>query len=325
MRALETTEPLVYEDRFDEGFAATGLPDELAPLLRPADVMDPQPATNVMLPGHAQIPSSAADSGVKDFESWLGVGAAVFPMRVHRPRQWRSRWFVTRLLSLFLSRRFKAVGQGRVTRRPLAWQQAYGGADRFGGRADAQHWPFNPAGQGFHVDPRAATIQGLALPAIEDPRQRIKQWQDRRTPQIPGALNPLWAPRVDHGGTRDARWRATRAPARPRDGTAHFHNTAHPDLQFSPHLKGGEPVRAQGFTDDGQALFFELPDLAPQLHSYHYGEFAAHALPLNTVLIDADRRQVTLLFRAFVPDVHRGNALRSLMLGSRDHPVELKP
>ena len=326
LRWRNETEPLVYEDRFDETFAADGFLEGMAPLLRPADVMDPQPATNVLLFGHAQLPPrQREDGGVKQFEPWLGVGPAVFPMRVHGPRRWQSRWLLTRALTLFIPRRFKIVKQGRVSRAPLLWQLAYGGIDRFRGLASAQPWRFNPAGQGFHVEARAATVQALPLPAIEDPRHPIRRWQDRRLPQLPGAVNARWAPRAAHGGTRDAHWQATRAPAMPVDGTRLFHNTAHPDLQITPHLQGGEPVQAQGFTADGQPLAFDLPALKLSLHSYHYGAFCEHPLPLNTLLIDADARRVTLLYRAFVPELKDGNRLRRLALGSADHSPDMLP
>ncbi|MDC8785306.1 DUF2169 family type VI secretion system accessory protein [Roseateles koreensis] len=329
LQLLPQAESLAHEDRFDEDYQA---PDFLAhlqaqgqnwaPLLRPADVMAPQPATNVLLLGHAYAPKA---DGVKQMEPWLGVGPAVFPMRVHGPRRWRSRWFLTRLFTLFIPRRFKQRQDGLVTRLPLLWQHAYGGFDAMRGRAAAQHWAYNPAGKGFHVDAKAATLAGLALPAIEDPRQPLARWQDRRLPQLPGALNPLWSPRAALGGSRDAQWRATQAPARPSDGTDMFHNTAHPALQFSPHLKGGEAIHAQGFSQDRRDLAFALPRHEFALHSYHYGGFARHDLPLNTVLLEPDRRRLTLLYRAFIPQKHQGQALRRLLLGSAEHPAEMRP
>lgn len=331
LRLKPQAEALVHEDRFDENYQ---VPDFLAhlqvpgqqwaPLLRPADVMAPQPATNVLLLGHVYAPKPKPE-GVKQMEPWLGVGNTVFPMRVHGPRRWRSRWFLTRLLGLFLPRRFKIGRDGVMTRLPLLWQHAFGGFDAMRGRAPAQHWAFNPAGLGFHTDPQAATLRGLALPAIEDPRQPIRRWQDRRVPQLPGALNPLWAPRAALGGSRNAYWQATQAPARPADGTAQYHNTAHPALQFNPHLKGGEPIHAQGFSAQGAVLDFVLPSHVFELHSYHYGEFVRHELPLNTVLLEPDRQCLTLLYRTFIPQTQQGQALRRLVLGSADHPAVLQP
>ncbi len=319
---LPETEPLVFEDRYDENFAAVGPLAGLAPLLRPADVMAPQPSTNVLLQGHAHPPTAG---GGRPFEPWIGVGASVFPMRVHGPRRWRKRWLLTRLLTLFIPRRFKPRREGEAGRVALRWQHAYGGVDAFRGRAEAQVWPYNPAGQGFHAEPKAASVAGLALPLIEHPQESIRRWQDRRAPQLPGAINARWSPRAAAGGTRDARWQATRAPAMPDDGTAMFHNTAHPALQFTPHLQGGVALRAVGFLPGNAGLGFELPQHGFELHAYHYGEFHAAPVPLNTVLIDAEARRLTLLYRAFVPDLLHGNGLRRLALGATLHAPELRP
>ena len=319
---LSETEPLIFEDRYDDNFAAEGPLQGLAPLLRPADVMAPQPATNVLLQGHAHPPAANTK---RPFEPWLGVGASVFPMRVHAPRRWRKRWLLTRLLTLFVPRRFKIRREGLVGEVALSWQHAYGGIDKLRGRGTPQFWPYNPAGLGFHVEPKAASIAGLALPLIEHPLKRIRRWQDRRAPQLPGAINARWSPRAATGGTRDARWQATRAPAMPADGTALFHNTAHPALQFTPHLQGGVRVRAVGFLPDDAVLGFELPQHGFQLHAYHYGAFKSQPVPLNTVLINADASSLTLLYRAFVPELMHGNTLQRLALGSAEHAPELQP
>ncbi|CAN5378626.1 DUF2169 domain-containing protein [soil metagenome] len=317
LHPVAVSDRLVYEDRFDDidGDASK------APLLRPADVMAPQPATNVLLLGHAYAPEA---EGVRRFEPWLGVAGAVFPLRVHGPRQWRQRSWPARLLTLFLRRRIKLVATGRVRSLPLSWRHAYGGIAALVGQPPVP-WQLNPAGAGYHQDGRARAVDGVALPAIEDPREPIRHWHDRRVPHLPGAVSPQWAPRVAHGGTRDAAWQALRAPAMPADGSARYHNTAHPGLQFTPHLIGGEPFHAEGFCRSGEALVFHLPAHSLTAHSHHYGSFEPHRMPLNTVILEPDARKLTLLYRCFVPLMAGGFELRRIALGSDAHPALLRP
>lgn len=314
---LAAGEPLVHEDRFDDSVGDAAQ----APLLRPADVMAPQPATNVLLLGHAYAPGA---EGVWRFEPWIGVAGAVFPLRVHGPRQWRQRSWLARLLTLFLRQRIKMVKTGRVLTLPLSWQHAYGGMATLVGQPPVP-WRLNPAGAGYHQDGRARTVDRVALPAIEDPREPIRRWQDRRVPHLPCAVSPHWAPRLAHGGTRDAQWQALRAPAMPADGSPRHHNTAHPGLQFAPHLIGGEPVDADGFCRNGEAIAFDLPTHTLTAHSHHYGGFTPHRMPLNTVILEPDARQLTLLYRCFVPLMAGGFELRRIALGSDAHPASLRP
>ncbi|MEF7612878.1 DUF2169 domain-containing protein [Aquincola sp. MAHUQ-54] len=309
-RPLEAMEadPLRHDDEAEGDGGGDGGAGPGAPLRRPADVMAPQSATNVIVLGSVE----AAGGEVAAFEPWIGIGATVFPLRVHGPREWRARGWATRLASLFIARRFKCVRTGRVRRLALSWRHAYGGAG----------WPGNPAGTGHPAGPAKADLHGLALPRIDDPRAPLRRWDEApAAPHLPGAVHPRWLPRRALGGTQDGQWQATRAPALPADARPGWHDTAHPALQFRPRLQGGEPVRLEGFAQLLPAVDFVLPHHRFTAHGWRPGSLASCPVPLDTVLIEADRQQLTLLYRAFVPRWTQGLELRRLVLDDAASPA----
>ena len=87
-------------------------------------------------------------------------------------------------------RRWQRVGEGEgagwqasapqpFTRMPLGTERAYGGKASLQG-SDPQPFSMNPQGKGYALD--EAQVEGLALPNLERPAQRISRWTDQPVP-----------------------------------------------------------------------------------------------------------------------------------------------
>ena len=102
-------------------------------------------------------------------------------------------------------------------------------------------------------------------------------------------------------GTYDDNWSRTRKPLLPRDFDRRFFNAAPPGLVALGYLKGNEPVTLLNASPEGR-LAFSLPGQPPPAVTVRFAdtEDVKPAMHLDTVILDADSRELLLLWRGHV-------------------------
>lgn len=287
--------PLVPADAYAE-------PDDPldSPLLWPGELGPPKAAVDVLLLGHCHPPGGEA----KTCEVRLRVGPldkralVVGDRRAWMPRDGRR-------ARLSEPRPFQAM--------PLCWTRAYGGAARHGD-VTVRH-PHNPIGAGFWLAPAAEGDEPgahatLAMPNLEDPRRPIQVDELRVDPAAldaarrPVGFGPVpahWQPRAGRGGLdpRVARWMTdlTGRPPTLRAADPRVHNAA-PDDQQIERLPPGAPVALTHVHPTLPELRFRLPEVRPRI-AWGCNRLPLAEVPvaLDTVVIDADRLRVSLIWR----------------------------
>jgi len=242
-----------------------------------------KPATDVVLLGHAYPPAPGATEGL--------VGLQVGPLR-KGVRVIGDRTFFQSLGTIGISK------PAPLEPIPLQWERAFGGWDRRHSDASRHAFePRNPVGVGFQCSD-SPFEDGLPLPNLEDPAAPLTAWGQRVAPAGFGFVSPDWQPRASLAGTYDSDWEASRAPRLPPDFDRRFMNSASPGLTAPGYLRGDEPVAVAGATSEGR-LSFCLPGLPPpEVHvRFAVGRDRDIPMHLDTVIIDADERQVLLLWR----------------------------
>lgn len=181
------------------------------------------------------------------------------------------------------------------TRMPLVWERAFGGKDAAAeGAFDAR----NPIGVGYTTATESDRIDGVRLPNVEDPEAPIASPTDRPAPVGFGFVGRHWTPRAALAGTYDDAWKRDRAPLLPLDFDDRFFNGG--ALVSREHLKGGEPVHVIGANETGD-LRFDLPAATPDVAMSIRGVARDLTPRIDTVVVFADDRRVTLIWRATEP------------------------
>lgn len=278
LTVAETQPPLVLEGTWsgDPGLSSPRLPPDLVPL---------KPATDVVLLGHAHASRPGATQG----SVTLAVGEISKSARVVGDRR-----FVKRLFGIGISDPLP------FERIPLTWEHAFGGWDR--SDVDPARHTFegrNPVGRGFRAR-GARFVEGVALPNIEDPQQPARTWAKPVAPTGFGCIGPGWQPRPALAGTYDQRWLDERCPDLPDNFDPRFHCAAAPGLTTSDGwLRGDETCLVSGVRVEGD-LAFALPNQPPpDIRAVRRvrGDLTA-GCRLDTVVIEADLAQVSLVWRA---------------------------
>jgi hypothetical protein len=185
------------------------------------------------------------------------------------------------------------------TAMPVSFENAYGGrdpADATGFRACAQ----NPIGKGYTTS--SATLDGLPLPNLEDPANRIRSWKDQPPPRTFGPVGRTWQPRFARVGTYDQRWLDRRAPAPPADFDEGYYNCAPDDQQIEGYLRGDEKVRVVNMHPEHTDLTFRLPKLRVRCLAdrERAGRRQLEDVPthIDTLWVDMEALLVVLVWRA---------------------------
>jgi hypothetical protein len=190
--------------------------------------------------------------------------------------------------------------------------------------------PTNPFGVGFCISNHPKVLARTQLPQIEDPLTPltpgdfIRDYQRLDAVPLPAGVGVLprhARPRIDLAGPlpsslgdwqekRDAEkkqidlgtregvqtLRALEAREKPRQMQAGYYNCALPALQMSE-LRGDEEVLLENLTKDGR-LFFKLPARAPVAELDRGRGVERKDLRLDTLVIDAEKAEVSLVWRA---------------------------
>lgn len=240
-----------------------------------------KPATDVVFIGHAYAPAP----GTREMLVEVRAGSLTKQILVCGDRVW-----------------FEAAGVPTMStpvpfeRMPLVYERAFGGWDR--SDPDPERHAVearNPVGTGFR---RRGFEEGVRLPNLEDPRQRIRGPGDTPPPAGLGFTSPHWQPRARLAGTYDARWQEERSPLLPEDFDRRHLSAASAGLVAPGYLRGDEPVMATGMTPEGR-LALSLPGLPPPDVAVTLRDAEPTPLPmaLDTVIIEPDERRLTLLWR----------------------------
>lgn len=243
-----------------------------------------KPATDVVLVGHAHAPQRGTTYVDVEFR----VGPVGKWLRV-----WGDR-YATGLRGGGVSdpTPFEVV--------PLTFERAFGGWDRTAD--DEKHHgcePRNPVGVGFRTK-HGRVVEGDPWPNIEDPYDPIRSLGPSGKPAGVGFLSPDWQPRASLAGTYDDAWTQSRSPLLPKDFDRRFFNAASEGMVTTGYLLGTEPVVVRQATPEGYWAFY-LPGVAPPQCRVvtRFGGDAVLDTNLDTVIVDADAKQLVLLWRTF--------------------------
>jgi len=209
----------------------------------------------------------------------------------------------------------------------LRYERAYGGTDVYSNKATIYAYPRNPRGCGFVVANTEPSVDNLALPNLEDPRNRLTperlclgdyaKWPEQPMPMGLGWFPKTWLPRAGFAGIMPGD-RATEKELRaayaqlvpPSQREAYVKNTF-PDMDFRffngaspglemPYLTGTEEIAARNLSPEG--LFsFSLPGECPRIGLDIGTGSQEPNVVLHTVMIHMEQRQVDLVWRGAVP------------------------
>ena len=283
-------------------------------LLNESDFIPFKPATDLVLNGHVYAPTGA---DVAWLDASLQVGERRKIVRVFGDRE--ARWTGGRPVF---------TDPVPFTSMDVSYERAYGGIDVFSDVKVPYPYPRNPLGRGFVVRNIAKTVNGLALPNIEDPYAPLDpdtlcledylQWESRPMPAGFGWLLKTWYPRALLAGVMpldrpvEQELRKAYAELIPdkdqreayvkngfRDMDFAFFNGASPGLVL-PFLSGGERIATTNLSPGGD-LEFNLPAAMPGIGLDIGDGVQEPEVVLQTVMIRMDDAQVDLVWRGAVP------------------------
>ena len=209
----------------------------------------------------------------------------------------------------------------------LRYERAYGGTDVFSDKRIPYPYPRNPLGSGFAIANKPESVDGLALPNLEDPAdlvtpQRLcigeyQRWTEQPKPAGFGWFPKHWQPRCLLAGILPAdrateqEMRAAYAKLVPADQREAYVNHGLPDMNFLffngastdlsfPYLEGGEEVRCENLSPAG-LIDFQLPTDAPKIGLDIGSGTKEPKVVLQTVQIRMEDSQVDMVWRAAVP------------------------
>lgn len=234
--------PLVAEDEHYDGDATGSVRLE-------RDLVPFKPRADIVLVGSAHVPGGRAAT---ELDVGLRVGRVQHVARVIGDRRW-----------LFPSRAVLVPTMSRpepFTTMPLVYERAFGGTDRKG-----RAWlPQNPVGRGFLGKKTSESVDGRALPNVEDPRRPIRSWDDQPAPVGFGFVGRHWQPRAALAGTPAGLANPDPVFGLPSDFQPAFYNAASSGLQVPGYLEGNEEVEMRHLTPDGYRRF-RLAGLRPEI------------------------------------------------------------
>ena len=209
----------------------------------------------------------------------------------------------------------------------LRYERAYGGVDVWSDPDMQCIYGRNHLGRGFAIANTRKVVEGLQLPNLEDPHDRLTperlcighfiHWERQPMPAGLGWIAKFWRPRALLAGVMPAdkaveeELRQAYALAVPPAQRQQYLDAKLPDMDFRffngappgmvlPYLAGDEDITATNLSRDG-SLSFALPGDKPRI-GLDIGEGAQEpTVVLHTVMIRLDDRQVDLVWRAAVP------------------------
>jgi hypothetical protein len=269
-----------------------------------------KPRADLIVNGTAFSP---AGKPVVEVTASIEFGGSRKDIRVVGDRKWEA-----------TLRGFKASTPVPFVSMPIVFERAFGGADRSHGDPTKHGFELrNLVGLGFHRNSESSTIEGKALPNLEDPRSPIGKWSDTPAPVGFGVISRGWRPRVDYAGTYDERWLSERFPFLPSDFDPRYFQSAPTDQQV-PFFRGGESVRCLNMSPRGpfEAVVpsFDVPIV------FRFKDGDVPATPnLDTLIVEPTGGRILAIWRASARLGPKLKALREVVVGPQSRPQAVTP
>ncbi len=208
----------------------------------------------------------------------------------------------------------------------LRYERAYGGVDIHSQEGNPLIYPRNPIGRGFVIKNIKEAIDGLLLPNLEEPGNRItadrlvvgkmENWHKQPLPQGFGWFSKNWYPRCTFAGVMPAdmplyeTMREATLGYVPKDQVEGFKKMKLPLMDFKffngaspglivPYLKGDEISKLTNMDPDGE-FEFQLPGDSPAI-SVDIGDGPQKPeVILHTVAILKEENKLYLVWRGAV-------------------------
>lgn len=196
---------------------------------------------------------------------------------------------------------------------PIRYERAYGGSIHAEDGRLLECLATNPVGvayKGARCGDPAVTSQ---LPNIESPADRLVSPGSGVAVAGFGVVSRNWQPRAALAGTHDAQWLAQRWPLAPSDQDPRFVQCAPVDQQL-PGAMEDEPVVLRNLTPDG-TWSFRMPALDVPVVTLGTRGGRRGQIRTDTIIIDAEQRQVTLIGRFCIHPQPKSGAIREVILG----------
>jgi len=175
---------------------------------------------------------------------------------------------------------------------PVTYERAFGGMDVSNPDPSQQKMDGrNPVGRG--VATTLSKLQNTPAPNVFFPGKDMQT----AGPAGFGAIAAHWSPRVEHQGTYDAKWEATKKPLLADDWHPRALLTAPPDQQVGGYLEGGEAVEVVHMNERG-VLKFAIPQHELRLKTSFGSNVREHGGLLVSVFVEPDPGRVTLLWQS---------------------------
>jgi hypothetical protein len=209
----------------------------------------------------------------------------------------------------------------------LRYERAYGGIDVYSNKRAPYPYPRNLLGRGFVVANEEQTVEGLALPNLEDANDLLTparlcvgeyaNWKDQPLPAGLGWYAKTWLPRAQFAGILPAD-RATEQELRkayvqlvPAEQRQAYLDNSLPDMDFRffngasrglamPYLRGDEQVATANLSAEG-VLRFQLPGERLRLGLDIGSGRQEPEVVIHTVMIRMEDRQLDVVWRGAVP------------------------
>ena len=260
-----------------------------------SDFVPFKPRADALCVGTAHPPGGGP---VTECQVRFGVGGWTKVIRVVGDRFWRPR--LGRLHAT-------ATRPAPFTALPVTFDNAYGGVDA--GRPDGNRFfERNRVGKGYTR--RGGGLADLPLPNLESRSRPVRRWNQRPDPKAYGPAGRTWRPRASLAGTYDKKWLAERSPQLPRDFDPGFYNCAPADQQIRGFLRGDEELRLENLDPELPRLVTRLPGWRIRAHRT-VPDLVEVPLNLDTLWVDADARQLVLVWRGRLPaeELPQGEAI----------------
>jgi hypothetical protein len=264
-----------------------------------ADMIPTKPGTDVYVNGHAVAangsPTSRATVGLR-------VGGRMKVLEVIGDRKYERD----------LAGQVVASSPLPFVKVPLVYERAFGGFDaEEPDPARQQIFAPNPVGTG--VATSRGRLIGKPVANIEFPGAA----PGSKGAAGFGAVCSYWTPRINYGGTYDAKWLTDRKPLLPVDFDPRFFLCAPADQQFIPHLRGGERIEVAGMSPSG-ALTFDLPRVALGFETIIDGKSKHTRGDLQTVIVEPDHPRVVMVWQTMLRCHHEMDFLDRTIIRQKE-------
>lgn len=260
----------------------------------PSDLVIRKPSTDVLVVGNAVAPYRRPSPSL---DVHLRVGDEIRKsVRVFGPRAWYRQ-----------GRNMVPTDPRPFEEMPIQWERAWGGADFETDPENPVEEPRNPNGVGLVADP--ATLEGTAVPNVEDPNDLITSHRSRPTPMGLCSIARHWSPRRYMLGTCDDQWMQERMPLLPLDFDPKFHQVAPSDQITREPLRGGERVELMHMNEQGP-ISFELPKTRYFVGLQTHDGLTEYAPQLDTLTLEPNDRTFTMTWRSTFPLPRRASRVR---------------